>query len=381
MPRVSLILPTVPGDPRPDSAALSYREALEADGHDVEILIVTGPSTGHVAVDPELGRGVVATHPGLASAAMGGLDAATGEILVILDPRLGYAASDLPRIVAPLMDDEADLVFASRTIHAGPIVKNLGRVARPFTGSTDPLSGLVAVTRSTLMVSFHNFRAVGAKFSLEMLGKIEGRRIDIPVTTQGRTRRDRPGWDDVRHLKRLADHRWGNASRLLQFCFVGASGAIVDLFFYWAFQKIFNKTILTNYVVAPTKVQWSLAAAGSLSILVALFWNFSLNRRMTFSYARGGSLWRQCMAYIASNLPGVIVSLAIRLLLPRKVDFFYDHKLAAAVVGILVATGLSFSMSRWVVFRRNPADDEREATQRPSHTDNHLNRVASLESV
>ena len=381
MTRVSLILPMIPGDPRPDAIAAEYRSALDAVGYDVELLIATGPGMPPIEVDPALGRSVAATHPGLASSAMGGLDAATGDILIVLDPRLGYSADDLPRIVAPLADDAADLVLASRTLGGGRIGRGFGVAARPFTGSTDPLSGLVGVTRAALMGSFHNFRAVGAKFSLEMLSKIEGRRVDVAVKTSGRTRRDLPGWDDVRHLKRLADHRWGNASRLLQFCFVGASGAVVDLFFYWAFQKVFAATALTHYVVAPTKVRWSLAAAGSLSILVALLWNFSLNRRMTFSYARSGSIWRQCVAYVASNLPGIAVSLAIRLLLPRKVQFFNDHKLAAAVVGIVVATGLSFSMSRWVVFRRSPADDEREAAERPSVEESHLSRAAVLESV
>jgi dolichol-phosphate mannosyltransferase len=201
-----------------------------------------------------------------------------------------------------------------------------------------------------------------------MLSKVEGRRVDVAVKTANATRKDLPGWDDLRHVKRLADHRWGNASRLLQFCFVGASGAVVDLFCYWLFQKLYNATPLMYYVVWPTRVKWSLAMAGSSAILVALLWNFTLNRRLTFSYARRGSLPRQCLAYIVSNLPGVMVSLAIRLLLPRKVTFFNDHKLAAAVVGIVVATGLSFSMSRWVVFRRKPEDDAREAAEGPSGT-------------
>ncbi len=358
MPLVSLILPTIPGDPWPIEAALVYRSALEAAGHEVEILIVAGPGADVGEIDPGLGRSVIATHPGLASAAIGGLDAARGEILVVVDPRGGYSANDLPRIVAPLASKSADLVVASRILESGLIGRAIGQVAKPFTGSTDPLSSLVAVTRSALLASFHNFHVVGAKFSLEMLSKVEGRHQDMAVKTSGVTRRDRPGLDDIRHLKRIADHRWGNASRLLQFCFVGASGAIVDLFCYWVFQQLFELTPLVHYLVRPTRVQWSLAMAGSLSILVALLWNFTLNRRLTFSYARGGSLPHQCLAYIASNLPGVMVSLAFRLLLPRKVQFFNDHKLAAAVVGIIVATGISFSMSRWVVFRKSKAEPE-----------------------
>ncbi|MGD0040075.1 MAG: hypothetical protein ABSE84_06565, partial [Isosphaeraceae bacterium] len=49
------------------------------------------------------------------------------------------------------------------------------------------------------------------------------------------------------------------------------------------------------------------------------------------------------------------VSLSLRLFLPQYVGFFARHKLVAAVVGIIVATGISFSMSRWVVFIRKPA--------------------------
>lgn len=380
MARVSLILPTTPGDPRPDPAAITSRSALEAAGHEVEILVVTGPGMPSASPPPELARGVVSIHAGLASAAMAGLEAAQGDILIVLDPCLGYDPSDLARVAAPLSCGTADLAIASRTLTAQRSGWVLGQAARPFTGSTDPLSGLVGVTRSALSTSFHTFRAVGAKFSLEMLSKVEGRRVDVAVKTSGATRRDRPGLDELRHLKRLADHRWGNASRLIQFCFVGASGAIIDLFCYWLFQKVFATTALTRYVVYPTKVSWSLAAAGSSAILVALLWNFTLNRRLTFSYARGGSLPKQCGTYIASNLPGVLVSLAFRLLLPRKSAFFNTHKLAAAVVGIVVATGLSFSMSRWVVFRRNPLDDAREADENASRrsTDGILSEMVRL---
>ena len=39
---------------------------------------------------------------------------------------------------------------------------------------------------------------------------------------------------------------------------------------------------------------------------------------------------------------------------PCAAIFFNRHKLAAAVVGIVGATGISFSMSRWMVFSRTP---------------------------
>jgi dolichol-phosphate mannosyltransferase len=96
-----------------------------------------------------------------------------------------------------------------------------------------------------------------------------------------------------------------------------------------------------------------LAVAGGLAIAVALSWNFSLNRRLTFSYARHGSLARQYLTYALSNALGIALSFSLRLYLPQHVGFFHRHRLAAAVVGIVAATGISFSMSRWLVFSRS----------------------------
>ena len=55
-----------------------------------------------------------------------------------------------------------------------------------------------------------------------------------------------------------------------------------------------------------------------------------------------------------SNALGIGLSFTLRLALPLRVAFFAKHKLAAAVVGIVAATGISFSMSRWLVFRPRP---------------------------
>ena len=91
-----------------------------------------------------------------------------------------------------------------------------------------------------------------------------------------------------------------------------------------------------------------------LAILTALTWNFALNRRLTFNDARAGSISRQFFTYALGNALGIAVSLSLRLYLPLQFGFFNSHRLTAAVVGIIVATGISFSMSRWVVFIRGP---------------------------
>jgi dolichol-phosphate mannosyltransferase len=94
--------------------------------------------------------------------------------------------------------------------------------------------------------------------------------------------------------------------------------------------------------------------AGCLSIGAAMTWNFALNRRLTFNDTRHGSIVRQYLTYAVGNALGIAVSLTLRLYLPSRFEVFARHRLAAAVVGIVVATGISFSMSRWIVFRRKP---------------------------
>ena len=77
-----------------------------------------------------------------------------------------------------------------------------------------------------------------------------------------------------------------------------------------------------------------------------------LNRRLTFNDAMAGNIFRQFLAYALGNALGVVLSFSLRLYLPSKFSFFEPHKLAAAVVGIVAATGISFSMSRWMVSER-----------------------------
>jgi dolichol-phosphate mannosyltransferase len=185
---------------------------------------------------------------------------------------------------------------------------------------------------------------------------VAGRRADVPVESVVSTSRASTPLGDLRQLKRLADDLFGNASRLLQFCFVGASGMVVDLTFYALFQAILNQTSVFDGMQAPlVGGPLALAVAAVLAISIALTWNFTINRRLTFNDTRRGSIGRQYLRYVLSNLLGIGVSLTLRLLLPNTFGFFRRHRLAAAVVGIVTATGISFSMARWFVFRHRPA--------------------------
>lgn len=292
-----------------------------------------------------------------------GLTAAKGETLVILDPAREYGPEALTQVLDALEAGQADVVvgvphrsrglFSVRGVQ-GRTLSILGRLAL---GTSDGLSGLVALRRSAVgSLVLENPRIPGSRILLDVLTWCSGRFLDVPVPTGANDKRrlDPIGLDDLRQLKRVLDHRFGTLSRLVQFCIVGASGMVVDLTLYGVLLWFLASVGLGGTPEPATSFNRSMFFAGCLSIWAALTWNFLLNRRLTFNDTRGGSIIRQYFIYALGNALGIVVSLTLRLYLPSRFEIFARHRLAAAVVGIVVATGISFSMSRWIVFRRKP---------------------------
>jgi dolichol-phosphate mannosyltransferase len=367
MARVSLILPLAPGSSLTAEGIENYRRCLEDVGHAVEVLgVADSSSPGLPPVTSPRWRSFVAEEPGLASASVAGLQQATGDILVVLDHDRGYSLDDLTRVIEPIEQDDADLVVASRNARRGDEIRP-GRVAawgglagRRLVGSTDPFSGLVALTRE--LARSAALEPLGSHFTLELLTRAGGQRRDVAVGRGPGATGRKVRYDDLRHVKRLVDHKFGNFSRLVQFCVVGASGMVVDLSCYALFQWLLSRTSLAAMTAPLVGGSLALAVAGAMAIALALTWNFSLNRRLTFSYARRGSLIHQFLGYVLSNALGVGLSFSLRLILPRQISFFNRHRLAAALVGIVAATGISFTMARWFVFGRRhttPTEPER----------------------
>ncbi len=378
MSRVCLILPVDSAETLSPEWVLSCRAGLEASGHTVEVCAVL-EGGGPLPADPQDGSLSWASTglTGLSSAVMRGIvrSEAEEEILVVLDATRNYHPEDLVRLVDPLVVGKANLAVARRVgtwfpreddetlatpVHSAAwrswIAKGIGVLSRPILGVSDPFAGLVALTPGLARQIVGSFQPVGDRFTVDLLLRTRCRRIDVPVRVEGLGVPVTPSLDDLRHLKRLADDRFGILSRLVQFCAVGASGMVVDLSSYALLQPIFSSTPLADGTTPLTGGPLDLAAAGIVAIGLALTWNFSLNRRLTFNDSRAGSTPRQFLTYALSNALGIALSLSLRLYLPAHVTFFSHHRLAAAVVGIVTATGISFTMARWLVFSKPRSD-------------------------
>jgi dolichol-phosphate mannosyltransferase len=286
---------------------------------------------------------------------------------------MDYEPDDVLAVVERLAAGDVELVVASRPN------RWIGTLALRFLGTTDPASGLIGLSRDGAIEADDSFAPIGSRFTLELLARVAGRRADVPISSIPRSTQSSTPFSDLRQLKRLADDRFGNASRLLQFCFVGASGMVVDLTFYALLQFIFARTELAGMTAPLVGGSMGLAVAAVIAIAVALTWNFSINRRLTFNDARQGSIARQYVRYVFSNLLGIGVSLSLRLILPNTFGFFRSHRLAAAVVGIVAATGISFSMARWFVFgHRQSATEDRPARPMPRRIAGFRSQARSL---
>jgi dolichol-phosphate mannosyltransferase len=134
-----------------------------------------------------------------------------------------------------------------------------------------------------------------------------------------------------RHLRRLYMYRYGTWSHFAQFLVVGASGLGINLL---------SLTFLLQQGVTEKP---AVAAA----IVISMVWNFALNRRFSFSYARDRSILRQFCGFVAACSVGALVNY----ITTTNLWSLLRWKQLAAVVGVLAGTSFNFAASRFLVFR------------------------------
>ena len=120
------------------------------------------------------------------------------KILVMLDADLTYDPLDIPKLVTPILDGEADLVignrFAGMEEGAMPAVNQIGNKAISTLanmslglGISDTQSGMRAFKAELL--DEVNLMAVGMPFALEMLAKarsVNWRMLELPISYRPR---------------------------------------------------------------------------------------------------------------------------------------------------------------------------------------------------
>jgi dolichol-phosphate mannosyltransferase len=282
----------------------------------------------------------------LSEAVLDGLTRSRRDVLVVMDADLSHPPEKIPEMIAAL-NSNVEMVVGSRFTDGGSTADDWGvlrwlnsriatLLALPLTRLTDPMSGFFALRRSTFERG-SEFNPVGYKILLELIVKCRCVRIsEVPIHFDNR----RFGLSKlsfqeqlkyVQHLRRLYNYRYGTWSHLIQFLVVGFSGLTVNI------------VALTLLLGAGTPKSYAVAAA----IAISMLWNFGLNRRFSFSYARDRPIVRQFLGYIAACSVGAAVNYVATLWLWES----FQHKQIPALIGVLVGTGFNFTANRFVIFR------------------------------
>jgi len=337
--------PDAPPQPRPDPPDVSivvptFREAenlrplleriagaMDGSGRSYEVIIVDDDSQD--GSDRIVGELAEQGHPvriitrvgerGLSSAVVRGFGEAGGDTLLCMDADLSHPPEAIPAMLQCLETQQADFVIGSRYVPGASTDEHWGLfrwlnskvatlIARPFTPAKDPMAGFFALPRAVFERA-EGLNPIGYKIGLELMVKCRCRRIrEVPIHFADRrfghsklTLTEQLNY--LRHIKRLADFKYGSVSYFLQFCLVGATGTVVDL------------ATLAGLRWAGL-AGWSARAA---AIWVAMTWNFIWNRRLTFTYSRDGNILTQYIRFVLSCSIGAVLSWSIYMLMTTQI--------------------------------------------------------------
>lgn len=129
--------------------------------------------------------------------------------------------------------------------------------------------------------------------------------------------------------------RHAEKTRTLLFGLVGLSGMAIDL------SMLYLLLSITGFSIAR-----------AASILVAMTWNFALNRAITFRSESQDSIFQQYWRFVVSCSLGATVNWSVSLILSQYVAVFEQHALLSATAGILSGFLLNFQLCRRWVFRK-----------------------------
>lgn len=196
---ISIVVPTYKEAENLPHLALAIAQALAARDWSYEILFIDDDSQDG---SEEISQALAPAHPvrmivrrgkrDLATAVIHGIEAASGEIIVVMDADLSHPASAIPEIVERLQSGRSDFVLGSRYVPGGMIhgrwtlFRKLNSMipsllARPLCPLKDPMSGFFGIRRADMPESSH-LAPVGYKIALEIFvkGKFE-RPYEVPI--------------------------------------------------------------------------------------------------------------------------------------------------------------------------------------------------------
>ncbi len=291
---------------------------------------------------------------GLASACVEGILSTAAPYVAVIDGDLQHDETILPRLLAAVESDAADIAIGSRNVEGGAMGQGLSPVRRMVSDGgaalanaalpvkvADPMSGFFAMPRAVFDELAPRLTATGFKILLDVLLSA-GRPLrvaEIPYTFRareaGESKLDAAVLVEFGGL--LADKALGGVVplRFMAFALVGAIGVLVHLL-----------VLGLLHGIGP----FGFAAAQWIATFVAMTANFLLNNRITYRdrRLRGAALPRGLLLFYVVCGLGAAANVGIAGLLVR--DDVLNWGLAGAA-GALLTVVWNYAVSSTLVWR------------------------------
>jgi dolichol-phosphate mannosyltransferase len=290
---------------------------------------------------------------GLASAVVEGMLASTTPVVAVIDADLQHDETILPKLVGPLLRHEADVAVGTRYLNGGSTegwdtdrlrisraaTWAAGRLLR--TDCSDPMSGLFAVRRETLLAARPRLSSIGYKILLDILASspTAPRVTEVPyrfgTRLSGKSKLDHAV--ELEYVELLLDKLFGRwvPPKLLMFGAVGGLGVLVHL----GLLDMGLKALLLPF-----------ATAQAIAVVGAMTFNFALNNVFTYRdrQLKGWAWARGLITFYLVCSVGAVGNVGIGALVYHQSSTWWLAGIAGAIVGAV----WNFVGSSWLTWTR-----------------------------
>ena len=288
---------------------------------------------------------------GLSSAVVEGMLATSAPILAVVDGDLQHDEMALPKMVAAIESDEADIAIGTRYAKGGSVgdwdkLRHRASQGATWLGQkllrvplSDPMSGFMAIRRETLMAALPRLSGVGFKILLDIVASLPTppRITEVPYVFRSRLNGESKADSMIalEYISLLIDKTIGRfiPTRLVSFLAVGGLGVAVHL------------TVLgTALALGATFLNGQFAA-----VATAIAFNFYLNNHFTYRDRRLKG-WKMLTGLISFYLVSAIGAVA-NIGIGNWVHQMDSQWWLAGMAGVLVGAGWNFTASSFVTWR------------------------------